>query len=121
MTQRPRPSLAVLLALLGLVATLASGCVYRINIQQGNFIEAKLIDQVAVGMTRSQVRFLLGTPMLADGWHPDRWDYLYYFKTGKTQKIDQHEAIIYFADEKVARIELPQGKWKDPKAVAPSI
>jgi outer membrane protein assembly factor BamE len=112
MTQRLRPALTLAL-LLG--STLLGGCIYRINIQQGNFLETKLVDQVTVGMTRSQVRFLLGTPMLADSFHPDRWDYLYYFKEGKTQKVSQHEFIVFFADEKVSRIERPQGEFKDPK------
>ncbi len=115
MTQRPRlPALALTLAA-GAVLALAQGCVYRINIQQGNFLETKLVDQVTVGMTRSQVRFLLGTPMLADSFHPDRWDYLYYFKEGKTQRVSQHEFVVYFADEKVARIDRPKGEFKDPK------
>ena len=112
MPQRPRLILAFAAALAG--AALLQGCVYRINIQQGNFLETKLVDQVTVGMTRSQVRFLLGTPMLADSFHPDRWDYLYYYKAGKTQKVEQHEFIVFFADEKVARIERPQGTFKDP-------
>jgi outer membrane protein assembly factor BamE len=109
------PRGAALALVLGCLAL--AGCVYRINIPQGNFLENKQIDQVTVGMTRSQVRFLLGTPMLADAFHPDRWDYLYYFKTGKTQAVEKHELIVFFADEKVARIEKPQGAWADPKVV----
>jgi outer membrane protein assembly factor BamE len=90
------------------------GCVYRVNIQQGNFLEAKTIDQVAVGMTRSQVRFLLGTPMIADSFHPERWDYLYYYKDGKSQKVERRLVVVFFADEKVTRIERPAGGFKDP-------
>lgn len=107
----------LLMAALGLLClTLGTaGCVYRVNISQGNYLEAKLIDQVQVGMTRSQVRFLLGTPMVADPFHPDRWDYLYYFKSGKTQKLDKQLIIIFFADDKVERIERPTGTFKDPK------
>jgi outer membrane protein assembly factor BamE len=97
------------------VAVATTGCVYRVNISQGNYLEAKLIEQVQVGMTRSQVRFLLGTPMVADPFHPDRWDYLYYFKSGKTQKLDKQLIIIFFAEDKVERIERPTGTFKDPK------
>ena len=93
---------------------LASGCVYRINISQGNFLESKTVDQVSIGMTRSQVRYLLGTPMVADSFHPDRWDYLYYFKTGKTQKVDRQLIILFFADDKLIRIEKPTGAFRDP-------
>lgn len=115
MTQRSLFSLVLSAVLVAGLAALSQGCVYRINVQQGNFLEAKLVDQVTVGMTRSQVRFLLGTPMLADSFHPDRWDYLYYFKLGKTQKVTKHEFVVYFTDEKVARIDRPLGSWEDPK------
>ncbi len=106
---------AALALLLGF--TLATGgCVYRVNISQGNYLETKYLDQVQVGMTHSQVRYLLGTPMIADPFHPERWDYLYYFKLGKTQKIEQRLVILYFTDDKVARIERPAGEFKDPTA-----
>ena len=117
MTDPLRPFLRGAALVLALTCATLAGCVYRINIPQGNFLENKQIDQVAVGMTRSQVRFLLGTPMLSDPFHPDRWDYLYYFKTGRTQKVEQHEVIVFFADEKVTRIEKPLGAWTDPKVI----
>jgi len=93
----------------------AGGCVYRVNIPQGNYLEAKMIEQVQVGMTRSQVRYVLGTPMIADPFHPDQWDYLYYFKDGKTRRVDRRLIIVHFTDEKVSSIERPQGEFKNPK------
>jgi outer membrane protein assembly factor BamE len=107
-----RPMLAALAA--GALA-LTQGCLYRVNIQQGNYLEAKAVNQVAVGMTRSQVRFVLGTPMIADPFHAERWDYLYYYKDGKTQKVERRLFVVYFSDEKVARTERPMGEIKDPK------
>ena len=103
------------LLLLAACLSLAAGCVYRVNIQQGNYLERKNVDQITVGMTRSQVRFLLGTPMVADEFHPERWDYVYYFKDGKTQKIEHLQFVVYFADEKVVRTERPLGEIVDPK------
>jgi outer membrane protein assembly factor BamE len=50
---------------------------HRIDIQQGNYIDQELIARLKPGMTRSQVRFILGSPLLTDAFHPDRWDYLY--------------------------------------------
>jgi outer membrane protein assembly factor BamE len=91
------------------------GCVYRVNIPQGNYLDAKMIEQLQVGMTRSQVRYVLGTPMISDPFHPDRWDYLYYFKDGKTRKVDRRLIIVYFSEEKVSKIERPQGEFKNPK------
>jgi len=107
-----KPIFAVCLALS--LAAVSGGCVYRINVPQGNYIEAKYLDQVQVGMTRSQVRYVLGTPMIADPFHPERWDYMYYFKTGKTQKVEKRLVVIYFTDDKVSRIEKPAGEFKDP-------
>lgn len=108
------PAAAARAAVVLAAALLSGGCVYRMNIQQGNFLEAKAVDQVQTGMTRSQVRFLLGTPMIADTYHPDRWDYLYYSKEGRTRKVERRHFIVYFEEEKVARVERPTGEIKDP-------
>lgn len=83
----------------------ASGCVHRIDIQQGNFLEAKDIDRVAEGMTRVQVRALLGTPMVADPFTSARWDYVYYLKRGRWQKPEQRHFIVFFDADKVNRID----------------
>ncbi len=83
----------------------ASGCVYQIDIQQGNFLEPKDIDRVAVGMTRVQVRSLLGTPMVADPFKTERWDYVYYFKRGRLTKPVQRQFTVFFEDDKVTRID----------------
>jgi outer membrane protein assembly factor BamE len=89
---------------LGLVAT---GCVYRINIQQGNFLDQAAVEQVKQGMTRSQVRYLLGTPMVADSFNKERWDYIYYLRKGRTRHIDSRRVTVYFDGEKVARLDKP--------------
>src|SRR5688500_16850689 len=83
----------------------STGCVYRIDIQQGNFLEAKDIDRVAVGMTRIQVRALLGTPMVADPFETWRWDYIYYLKKGRLKKPEHRQFTVYFEEDKVVRIE----------------
>ncbi|MBS0395603.1 MAG: outer membrane protein assembly factor BamE [Proteobacteria bacterium] len=107
------PALPILAAALAL-ALATGGCVYRVNIPQGNYLEAKMLDQLQVGMTRSQVRYVLGTPMIADPFHPDQWDYLYYFKEGRTGKVETRLVVVYFAEEKVARIDRPPGEFKTP-------
>jgi outer membrane protein assembly factor BamE len=96
----------VLLALL----TGVGGCVYRIDIQQGNFLEPKDIDRVAVGMTRLQVRSLLGTPMVADPFETTRWDYVYYYKRGRLRKPETRHFVVFFDGDKVTRIERPEIK-----------
>ena len=87
-----------------LAITLA-GCIFRIDIQQGNLLDESAIDQVNIGMTRSQVRFLLGTPMVADSFHRNRWDYTYYFKEGKSKDVEQRWLIVHFDEDQVQRIE----------------
>jgi outer membrane protein assembly factor BamE len=86
-------------------ATVLGGCVYRMNIQQGNYLEGRTVDQLQVGMTRSQVRYLLGTPMVPDAFDKDRWDYLYYFKKGRLRAPEQRHLIVHFQDDKVAKFE----------------
>jgi outer membrane protein assembly factor BamE len=82
-----------------------AACVYRIDIQQGNLLEDEDISQVEVGMTRSQVQFLLGTPMVSDSFHRDRWDYAYYLRRGRQEEVDRRWLIVYFDNERVARVE----------------
>lgn len=86
-------------------ASAVAGCVYRIDIQQGNLLEEEAIDQVEPGMTRSQVRFLLGTPMVADTFHQDRWDYMYYFRRGRSRKIERRWFIVTFQEDQVVQVQ----------------
>ena len=89
-----------------MVASLCiTACIYRIDVQQGNLLEDSDIEQVEVGMTRSQVQFLLGTPMVADSFHRDRWDYAYYLRHGKSRDIERRWLIVYFENERVARVD----------------
>ena len=95
-----------LLAACGLALLIPlAGCVYRMNIQQGNFLEKRVITQLKVGMTRSQVRYLLGTPMVPPTFDIDRWDYLYYMKRGRLHQPQRYLLTVYFENDKVARID----------------
>jgi outer membrane protein assembly factor BamE len=89
------------------MGVLASGCVYRINIQQGNFLDQAAVEQVKPGMTRSQVRYLLGTPMVADPFEKERWDYIYYLKKGRSSHVDSRRVTVYFEGDKVAKLDKP--------------
>jgi outer membrane protein assembly factor BamE len=88
-------------------ALMACGCVYRINIQQGNYLDQAAVNQIKEGMTRSQVRYLLGTPMVADSFSKERWDYIYYLKKGRTRHVDSRRVTVFFDGEKVARLDKP--------------
>jgi outer membrane protein assembly factor BamE len=104
-----------LIALCGL-----AGCVYRMNIQQGNFLKPEDIDRVQTGMTRSQVRFLLGTPMVSDTFDADRWDYYYYLVRGHSRKKETRHVIVRFDGDKVASIERLQMPASPPAPVTPA-
>jgi outer membrane protein assembly factor BamE len=96
-----------------------SGCVHRIDIQQGNFLDSEDIDRVAVGMTRVQVRALLGTPMVADPFVSTRWDYIYYLKRGRWDQAQQRHFIVFFdATDKVERIDRPTDTVQRPVKTA---
>ncbi len=84
---------------------LASGCVYRMNISQGNYLVSESVSQLKEGMTRSQVRFLLGTPMVPDAFNDARWDYYYFYKTRQFKNPVKLRLTVFFEDEKVARYE----------------
>jgi outer membrane protein assembly factor BamE len=117
-TARPRLlALALLTVCVGL-----TGCVYRMDIQQGNYLEGKTVKQLKVGMTRSQVRYLLGTPMVEDVFNKDRWDYIYYYKHGYVRQPVESRVIVYFNGDKVQRLALynvPKGRPIGPGRLAP--
>jgi len=81
-----------------------SACVYKIDIQQGNKLDADAIDQIEIGMTRSQVRYLLGSPVVSDTFQENRWDYMYYFKGGRAKEPIQQWLVIEFEDGRVSAI-----------------
>lgn len=74
--------------------------VYKIDIQQGNVIEQDMIDTLRPGMTKRQVRFVMGTPLLVDPFEPDRWDYVYSFQPGGGQRT-QEQIALFFKDDKL--------------------
>jgi len=99
----------LLLPVLLLAAMLsATGCVYRANISQGNIVNEEDLDQVELSMTRNQVRFLLGTPMIDDPFHTDRWDYVYYVKIGRRDAAAKRWVSILFTDDTVSEIRRDQ-------------
>jgi outer membrane protein assembly factor BamE len=104
MTYRNWPVVFLIFAALAL----SSGCVYRANIAQGNLIKEEDLAQLEIGMTKNQVRFLLGTPMIDDPFHANRWDYMYFLKIGRRQAIAKRWVTVVFEDDVVAEIRRDQ-------------
>jgi len=91
------------LTLTGLFAL--AGCsfpgVYKIDIQQGNVVTQDMIDQLRPGMTRRQVRFIMGNPLLTDTFHANRWDYLYSIQPGGGQRLQERISVNFSADDQL--------------------
>ena len=90
---------------LALAALFSSGCVYKMSIQQGNYLVTDSVGQLKEGMTRSQVRFLLGTPMVPVAFDDSRWDYYYFFSSRAYRQPLKRRLTVYFQDERVQRFE----------------
>ncbi len=117
----PRASRAVaslICTAIGLAASLVAGCstidtyaptlrsfgVYKLDVNQGNFLSQDMVDKLRVGQTKQQVRLILGTPLIASVFRDDRWDYTYEFlRQGRV--IEHRNFSVYFADDKLARWE----------------
>ncbi|TCK18692.1 Beta-barrel assembly machine subunit BamE [Thiogranum longum] len=81
--------------------------VYKIEIQQGNVLTQEMVNQLQTGMTRRQVQFILGTPLVADPFHADRWDYYYQYKPGtegEGEARSEHLAV-FFDDDTLVRMD----------------
>ncbi len=76
---------------------------YRIDVRQGNMVTQEMVAQLRPGQTKDQVRFILGTPLLTDVFHGDRWDYVYRLQTGKGE-IQQRRFIVFFDEGKLVRV-----------------
>ena len=77
---------------------------YKIDIQQGNFVTQEMVAKLKAGMTRAQVRFALGSPLIVDPFRTDRWDYVYTYQKQGRETARRHITVI-FAEDKLVRIE----------------
>jgi outer membrane protein assembly factor BamE len=88
-------------AIAAFLAVLLAGCVYRIEIQQGNYVTQDQVQKLKTGMTRTEVRQTLGTPLLQDVFHADRWDY-YFSQVRGPKDGDKKLFSVYFKEDKLA-------------------
>ena len=96
--------------LLVVAPALLAGCAYfqfpgvhKVEVEQGNIITRDMVSQLEMGMTKSQVRYVMGTPMIADSFHQDRWDYFYSTKIGRDLK-ERQGVVVYFENDQLVRI-----------------
>ncbi len=78
---------------------------YRIEIQQGNFVSQEMVSQLKPGMSKEQVRFILGTPLIADSFHADRWDYVFRRQRVNSTELEHRKLAVFFEDGKLKRVD----------------
>lgn len=108
------------------VLTALSACgrfPYKLDVRQGNYITQDKVDRLEAGMSQDQVRALLGAPLLIDGFHADRWDYIFLFTSGVSPSI-RRQLVVFFADGKVSRVvrgEMGEDAGEVPAAKVPHL
>lgn len=115
--------IAILLAALSACSYLTP---YKLDVPQGNAITADQVAKLKLGMTRAQVKFLLGTPLLVDAFHPNRWDYLYYDSKGGKLQNDKRYNVTFDGDRVIgmggetlpAKANVAEKAPEDPRAAA---
>ncbi len=96
----------VLAAVLILSTSACSNWIYRIDIPQGNYLEQKDVDKLQIGMTKEQVKFVLGSPVVVDSFNKDTWHYVYRFKSGRSEALNANKKFtIKFEDNKLVLAE----------------
>ena len=95
----PRALLSVSLLLV------VTGCVFKPEVRDGNFLDDKMIAQVKPGMTVIQVQYIMGRPMVTDPFHPDRWDYVMYVNLNDGSPIQERHVIAWFKEGKLDHLD----------------
>ena len=78
--------------------------VYKMDIRQGNFVTTEMREKLKLGMSRQQVRYVLGTPMVNDAFHDNRWDYVYLLEH-RGERVEQQRLTIYFEEDELVKID----------------
>jgi len=94
----------IIISLLSALLFIAGCEPHRIDIQQGNRITPENFAKLKTGMTRNQVLFILGSPLLKDEFHSERWDYIYYLKPGNNP-VRKSRVTLFFDGDELAKID----------------
>ena len=99
-------TLKYLVYLLFLISMLGCGSrlltVHKIDVQQGNALDAEMVDKIKIGMTQEQVQFALGSPLIIDSFHPERWDYIFLFTPGYGEQERRQLTLTFDRDELIS-------------------
>jgi outer membrane protein assembly factor BamE len=78
---------------------------YRIEIQQGNYVAQEMVAQLKLGLTRDQVRYVMGTPLVSDIFHEERWDYVFVRQRANSSEVEHRRVAVFFEDGKLKRVD----------------
>lgn len=87
-----------------LLALAAAACVHKIDLQQGNYVTQDLVERLKPGMTKAEVKGVLGTPLLTDAFHANRWDYYFSNKPNRMPQEQAKLSVFFNADEKLEKV-----------------
>ena len=103
---RPLAVGCLLAGLVGCGSNFGFPGVYRINVEQGNVVTEEMVEQLRPGLNRRQVRYIMGTPLIEDAFHSDRWDYRYLLRNGTTTLVTT-QLTLWFDGDELVRAEGP--------------
>lgn len=103
---RPLAVCCLLAGLVGCGSNFGFPGVYRINVEQGNVVTEEMVEQLRPGLNRRQVRYIMGTPLIEDSFHEDRWDYRYLLRNG-SDTITETQLTLWFEGDELVRAEGP--------------
>jgi outer membrane protein assembly factor BamE len=116
-----RSRLIIFGAVCSLLAACSSFNPYKIDVQQGNVLTQEMVAQLKPGQTREQVRFILGTPLLTDIFHQQRWEYVYSYRKGRTGEVETRQFSVYFdKDNRLERVSGDVAVGDPDELVAPT-
>ena len=112
---RPLAVGCLLAGLIGCGSNFGFPGVYRINVEQGNVVTEEMVEQLRPGLNRRQVRYIMGTPLIEDSFHEDRWDYRYLLRNGD-QTLVETQLTLWFEEDELVRAEGPDApEWDAPQ------
>jgi outer membrane protein assembly factor BamE len=88
--------------------------VYKLTVQQGNIVTQDMIDELKVGMTKRQVAYVMGTPLIRSPYQQERWDYLYTLER-RDKVVKDYQVTLFFKDELYTRLEGEVPQEKEPE------
>ena len=112
------PALSLLLSMLmtGCGSNFGFPGVYRINVEQGNVVTEEIVEQLRPGLNRRQVRYIMGTPLIEDAFHSDRWDYRYLLRNGN-ETLSDTRLTLWFKGDELIRAEGPDAPdWSETQS-----